>query len=227
VPAEGQQLGVDVGRCSRGSGAIPESGTRICDRATASAEAARPRRSGACSPRVWTTDSRCISPACDLRRQHGPPATFRAADRLRGRRTCSLTAGKRIALLSLAFTAHTDGVRSSPALSLAARLLDEGADLRADDPAARENARRVLPDRAVVPTVEEALRGADAAVIAIDWPVYRDLDWATLHETMRRPLIIDGRRLLPYAQLRSMGYQEGRIGDGVNLLELPAEMRER
>ena len=124
-------------------------------------------------------------------------------------------AGKRIALLGLAFKADTDDVRSSPALRLAARLLAEGADLRAHDPAAGANARRVLPDLVVVPTAEEALRGADAAVIATEWPIYRDLDWAALHETMRRPLIIDGRRLLPYAQLRSMGYVVERIGDGV------------
>jgi UDPglucose 6-dehydrogenase len=124
-------------------------------------------------------------------------------------------AGKRIALLGLAFKADTDDVRSSPALRLAARLLDEGADLRAHDPAAGENARLVLPDLVVVPTAEDALRGADAAVIATEWPVYRELDWAALHETMRRPLIIDGRRLLPYARLRSMGYVVERIGDGV------------
>lgn len=125
-------------------------------------------------------------------------------------------AGKRIALLGLAFKADTDDVRSSPALRLAARLLAEGADLRAHDPAAGENARRALPGLVVVATAEEALRGADAAVIATEWPTYRDLDWAALHATMRRPMIIDGRRLLPYAQLRSMGYVVERIGDGVD-----------
>jgi UDPglucose 6-dehydrogenase len=138
-------------------------------------------------------------------------------------------AGKRIALLGLAFKADTDDVRSSPALRLAARLLDEGADLRAHDPAAGDNAQRILPDLAVVSTVEEALQGADAAVIATEWPIYRDLDWAALHATMRRPLIIDGRRLLPCAKLRSMGYVVERIGDGVDadLESVPAEMRER
>ncbi len=125
-------------------------------------------------------------------------------------------AGKRIALLGLAFKADTDDVRSSPALRLAARLLAEGADVRAHDPAAADNARRILSDLIVVPTVEEALHQADAAVIATEWPAYRDLDWAALRETMRRPLIIDGRRLLPYAQLRSMGYVVERIGDGVD-----------
>lgn len=125
-------------------------------------------------------------------------------------------AGKRIALLGLAFKADTDDVRSSPALWLAARLLDEGADLRAHDPAAGDNARRILPDLVVVPTAEEALQGADAAVIATEWPMYRDLDWEALRQSMRRPLIIDGRRLLPEGNLRALGYVVERVGDGVD-----------
>jgi len=125
-------------------------------------------------------------------------------------------AGKRIAFLGLAFKADTDDVRSSPAVRLAARLLNGGADLRAHDPVAGDNARRVLPDLVVVPTVEEALQGADAAVIATEWPIYRDLDWAALRDTMRRPLIIDGRRLLPEAELRDLGYVVQRVGDGVS-----------
>ena len=124
-------------------------------------------------------------------------------------------AGKRIALLGLAFKADTDDVRSSPALRLAARLLADGADLRAHDPAAGENALRVLPDLVVVQTVEEALESAEAAVIATEWPAYANTDWAALRATMRRPLIIDGRRLIPHAELRAMGYEVLRIGDGV------------
>ena len=68
----------------------------------------------------------------------------------------------------------------------------------------------------VVPTAEEALRGAEAAVIATEWPIYRDLDWAALRATMRRPLIVDGRRLLPQPELRALGYVVERIGDGVD-----------
>jgi UDPglucose 6-dehydrogenase len=101
-------------------------------------------------------------------------------------------------------------------MRLAARLLAEGADLRAHDPAAGANAQRVLPDLVVMPSIEEALQGAHAAVIATDWPVYRDLDWAALRETMQRPLIIDGRRLLPCERLRELGYAVERIGDGVD-----------
>lgn len=132
-------------------------------------------------------------------------------------------AGKRIAFLGLAFKADTDDVRSSPSLRLATRLLDADADVRAHDPAAGGNARRLLPDLVVVPTPEEALAGADAAVIATEWPAYRDLDWAAALPTMRHPLIIDGRRLLPEAELRALGYTVERIGDGVDGVELRSD----
>ena len=136
-------------------------------------------------------------------------------------------ASKRIAFLGLSFKADTDDVRMSPAIRLAARLLDGGADLRAHDPAAGANARRVLPDLVVVPTAEEALRDAEAAVIATEWPVYRDMDWAALRDTMRRPLIIDGRRLLAHEQLRALGYAVERIGDGVHWDGSQADRRRR
>jgi UDPglucose 6-dehydrogenase len=120
-------------------------------------------------------------------------------------------AGRGIAFLGLAFKADTDDVRSSPAIWLAARLLASGADLRAHDPAAGENARRALPDLVVVPTPAEALRGADAAVIATEWLAYRHLGWAALRVTMRRSPVIDGRQHLRDAHLWSMGYGVERI----------------
>ncbi len=131
-------------------------------------------------------------------------------------------AEKRIALLGLAFKPDTDDVRVSPAVRLAARLLDGGADVRAHDPAAGQNARRVLPDLVVMSKAEEALLGADAAVIATDWPMYRDLPWGELRETMRQPLIIDGRRLLEERELRDLGYTVHRLGDGVTPAEVVA-----
>jgi UDPglucose 6-dehydrogenase len=72
-----------------------------------------------------------------------------------------------------------------------------------------------LPELVVVPTVAEAVEGADAAVVATEWPIYAELDWEALRDSMRRPLIVDGKRLLPEAELRSLGFRVERIGDGV------------
>ena len=121
-------------------------------------------------------------------------------------------AGRRIGLLGLAFKAETDDVRESPALALAARILAEGADVRAYDPEAAANARRQLPDLVTVGSAAEAIRGADAVVIATEWPCFVDLDWAGLKTTMRAPLVVDGRRLLDPDHMRSIGFRYIAVG---------------
>jgi len=123
-------------------------------------------------------------------------------------------AGKRIALLGLAFKADTDDVRSSPAIRLAVRLMASGADVHAHDPAAGPNAARLLPDLAIEATAEDALRGAHAAVIATEWPTYRELDWAAIRETMASPIVLDGRRILDGARLGALGFTVLRTGSG-------------
>jgi UDPglucose 6-dehydrogenase len=121
-------------------------------------------------------------------------------------------AGRRVALLGLAFKAGTDDVRESPALALAARLIEAGADLCAYDPQAQANAVMQLPVLPTAGSAEEALRGADVAVIATEWPAFKELDWAAIKQTMRTPLIIDGRRLLDAAAMRALGFRYVAVG---------------
>jgi UDPglucose 6-dehydrogenase len=120
--------------------------------------------------------------------------------------------GRTIGVLGLAFKADTDDVRDSPGLLLAGRLLDAGAAVRAYDPQASANALRELPQLQVVETPTEALRDADAAVIATEWPAFRTLDWNELRGVMRQPLVFDGRRLLDPDLLRSLGYRYEAVG---------------
>ena len=112
--------------------------------------------------------------------------------------------GKRIALLGLAFKAHTDDLREAPSIVLTARLLAEGADVVAWDPVAdaeRRPARdRVRRDR------RRGARGVDAAVIVTEWPELRDLPWAEVHGTMRTPLVIDARNHLDGQTMRALGF---------------------
>jgi UDPglucose 6-dehydrogenase len=104
--------------------------------------------------------------------------------------------GKRIAVLGLAFKPGTDDLRESPALALLRRLDARGADIVAHDPLplARDHARRA--GIAVSDSADDALAGADAAVLATAWPHYRTLDWSRLAAGMRHAVILDGRRAL-------------------------------
>ena len=118
----------------------------------------------------------------------------------------------RVALLGLAFKAGTDDVRESPALELARRLLRAGAHVVGYDPRAAEGARRELPDLDTAPSARQALADADVAVIATEWPEFRALDWAAARTSMRRPAVVDGRRLLDAETMLALGYRYVAVG---------------
>jgi UDPglucose 6-dehydrogenase len=121
--------------------------------------------------------------------------------------------GKEIALLGLAFKPDTDDMRDAPSLILAGRLHGEGANVRAYDPVAGESARRVLGDGThICSSAEEALEGADGAVLVTEWPEFRDLEWARIKGLMRHPLVVDGRNFLDRDALTEAGFTYEGVG---------------
>ena len=118
--------------------------------------------------------------------------------------------GKRIALLGLAFKPNTDDLREAPSIVLASRLLAEGADVVAWDPIA--DASGILHGVELTSSALDALRGADGAVVVTDWPELRELEWTEARQTMRNPLVIDGRNCLDPAALRTLGFVYEGIG---------------
>jgi UDPglucose 6-dehydrogenase len=121
-------------------------------------------------------------------------------------------AGRRIALLGLAFKADTDDVRESPALALAANLRAAGADVVGHDPRATRRARLADPTLAIAATPLEALRGADAVVIATEWADYRALDWSAGAAAMRGTLVYDTRDVVDVVEARAAGLRLERLG---------------
>ena len=122
--------------------------------------------------------------------------------------------GRTLAVLGLAFKAGTDDIRDSPAIALAAALLEGGAQVRGYDPAAGPAAAERVPALQVVGSAAAAVAGADAVVIATEWPEFRDLPWADLRGSMARPLVIDGRRVIDVERLRALGFETYQLGDG-------------
>ena len=114
--------------------------------------------------------------------------------------------------VGLAFKAGTDDVRSSPALRLARWLLARDAVVHAFDPSAASQARRELPGLIIHGSALDALTGADVAVIATEWPEFRDLDWERARWLMAVPLVLDGRRLLDPARMAALGFRYERVG---------------
>ena len=99
--------------------------------------------------------------------------------------------GSRVSVLGLAFKPGTDDIRNSRSLDVIDELLTRGADVVAYDPHAMAEARRQFPEIEYSDSPQEALREADAALIATAWEEFTDLDFTE----MNRRIVVDGRRV--------------------------------
>jgi len=121
-------------------------------------------------------------------------------------------AGKRIALLGLAFKPNTDDMREASSLVLSARLHADGATITAYDPVAEEQARKLVTGITFAGSPLEAVRGADAAVLVTEWRELVELDWKLVAEAMSGRLLIDGRNALDPETVRAGGLLYEGIG---------------
>jgi UDPglucose 6-dehydrogenase len=121
-------------------------------------------------------------------------------------------AGKRVALLGLAFKPNTDDMREASSLVLCARLQADGAIVSAYDPVAEEQARRLVAGVVFADSPQAALADADAAVLVTEWQELLELDWREALATMRGNLVIDGRNALDPAAVRAAGLVYEGIG---------------
>ena len=124
-------------------------------------------------------------------------------------RELKILQGKTVGVLGLAFKPDTDDLRDSPALDVVNRLVERGVRVRAHDPEAMPRTRRENPGLAIeyCARAEQVADGADALLLATDWPAYRKLGYARLAKKMRNALIVDGRNFLDRAALEKAGFR--------------------
>jgi UDPglucose 6-dehydrogenase len=102
-------------------------------------------------------------------------------------------AGKRVAVLGVAFKPDSDDVRDSPSLDVCGRLIEEGTIVSVHDPVAMPNAARVRPDLRYARTVSDAAERADLVLHLTEWADYRAIDPAALAAVIAHPVLIDAR----------------------------------
>ncbi|WP_028280551.1 UDP-glucose/GDP-mannose dehydrogenase family protein [Arthrobacter sp. H5] len=120
--------------------------------------------------------------------------------------------GKRITVLGAAFKPNSDDVRDSPALSIAAQLQLQGAEVTVTDPEAIENARRRFPDLHFEHNTEAALAGAHVVLLLTEWKEYRDMDPASIASLVDDRRILDGRNALSAQRWKAEGWQYKGVG---------------
>ena len=122
--------------------------------------------------------------------------------------------GATIALLGLTFKPHTDDLREAASIILAARLVHEGAVVRAYDPMIPAGAHPLFPGVEIVDEPLAALAEADAAVLVTEWPELVRIDWTAAATAMRRPLLVDGRNAVDRGIAEAAGMEYEGVGQG-------------
>lgn len=123
--------------------------------------------------------------------------------------------GQTFALWGLAFKPQTDDIREAPALVIIDELLAAGARVTAYDPEAADNVRERYKDNhnvLIVPDKYDALNGASALLIATEWPEFAAADLELVRESLRQPVIFDGRNVFKPAAMHAAGFAYHSIG---------------
>jgi len=123
--------------------------------------------------------------------------------------------GRRFAVWGLAFKPNTDDMREAASLTLIADLLAAGAEVRAYDPVAGDQARKIFDGTKnieIKDTSDEALEGCDALAIVTEWAEFRAPDFPALKKMLKTPAIFDGRNLYDPAMVRSLGFEYFPVG---------------
>jgi UDPglucose 6-dehydrogenase len=121
-------------------------------------------------------------------------------------------AGKRVALLGLAFKPNTDDMREASSLVLSARLHADGASVVAYDPVAEDQARALVSEITFADSPLGAIEHADAVVLVTEWREFLELDWSTVAASMSGNVIVDGRNALDPEAIRAAGLVYEGIG---------------
>ncbi|HEX9136544.1 MAG TPA: UDP binding domain-containing protein, partial [Nitrospirota bacterium] len=122
-------------------------------------------------------------------------------------------AGRTIAVWGLSFKPRTDDMREAPSVVIISNLLRAGAEVKAHDPVAMDQARKIFQTRiALMEDGYEALRGADALAVVTEWNEFRAPDFQKMKKLMKKPVIFDGRNIYNPAELKKEGFTYYGIG---------------
>jgi UDPglucose 6-dehydrogenase len=132
--------------------------------------------------------------------------------------------GKHFAMWGLAFKPDTDDIREAPALYMIDALVNAGATVTAFDPEGMENVKKLKGDKMSFAKDEyEALKGADALIIATEWALFRTPDFARVGELLKEKIVFDGRNLYDLDEMERIGFTY--VSVGRNAVNVPVSAK--
>ena len=124
--------------------------------------------------------------------------------------------GKKIALLGLSFKPKTDDIRKAPSLVLVKQLQDENAKIKAFDPEAIDNMKRLdwVENVEFGKNPYDTVEGCDCLVILTEWDVFRELDKKRIKSLLKNPNVVDGRNIYDPEEMKELGFNYIGVGRG-------------
>ncbi len=204
-----EETGADIDDVALGIGLDPRIGPAFLQ--------AGPGFGGSCLPkdteallftgRALGVSSRVVAAAIDVNAERKRQMIARVAAAVEGP-----LADATIAVLGITFKAGTDDLRESPAVDIVRGLIGHGATVKVTDPEGIEAARSLLPAAEYFEDPYDAITGADAVVIATEWPEFAKLDLARIIELAAQPVLVDLRNLLDPIEANAAGLRYSSIG---------------
>jgi UDPglucose 6-dehydrogenase len=203
-------VGADVHAVARGMGLDKRIGSKFLHPG--------PGFGGSCFPK----DTQAVA---DLARKYGArfeiiEAAITANEKTKARMiekieaAAGAIAGKTVGVLGISFKPATDDIRESAALRIIRDLQERGARVRAFDPAAMENARKILDGVVFGKDAYDCAAGCDALVLVTEWNEFRALDFSRLEKAMRGRVLVDLRNVYEPKEVRELGWTYAGVGRG-------------
>lgn len=121
--------------------------------------------------------------------------------------------GKVVAILGLSFKPKTDDMRFAPSIDIINALLDKGVKIKAYDPVAMDNAKKIFKNKIYyAKNIYECLKGADCMCLVTEWDEFKNIDIDKAKKLLSHPIIIDGRNLYSPDVLRKKGFTYISVG---------------
>lgn len=121
--------------------------------------------------------------------------------------------GNTVSIWGLSFKPKTSDVREAPSIVLIKQLLEQGVHIKAYDPVAMEEVRKIFGNSiAYCNSLEESAHASDMIVVATEWDEFRNVDFLELGRNMRHKIIIDGRNIYDGNQIREEGFDYQGVG---------------
>ncbi len=207
-----EKVGADIEEVRKGIGSDPRIGTHFLYAGTG--------YGGACFPKD-------VKALMHTAAQHGVPLSILDAVEQANERQKSVLVdkvvarfgeqlqGRTFALWGLAFKPNTNDMRQAPSRVIVQALAQRSAKLRAYDPVAGTEARQVFADQPAITITDSAaaaLQGADALLIVTDWKEFKSPDFDLIRNTLKQPVVLDGRNLYEPELMAAMGIDYEGIG---------------